>query len=117
MQVNARASANHFVFQNRFSFHELTDSACGGGSLLLWQTIAIVTCSAWACVWTFLIFKFTAMLTAIRVSDLSESVGLDLECHGEMCVPLTFPPRSIAASLHGIYLLRMASKMCQGRSP
>jgi ammonia channel protein AmtB len=52
--------------------------------LLLWQLVAVLACSAWASVWTFIIFKLTAKVTPIRASEACEEGGLDAEYHGEM---------------------------------
>jgi hypothetical protein len=65
----------------------LTLSAGGGGTLLLWQFVAVLVCCIWACFWTFAILKFTAKFTPIRASEACEAAGLDIECHGEMSAP------------------------------
>lgn len=82
-----------FCFSNDSSFQQGSSSARlvgliygGDGTLLLWQFIAIIASSAWACFWTMVIFKVTSKLTPIRASEHGELIGLDLDGHGEMAV-------------------------------
>lgn len=81
---------HQFILQtSRFRvwpFNCLILAACGDGTLLLWQFIAVVASSAWACFWTVVIFKVTSKLTPIRASEHGELIGLDLDGHGEMLV-------------------------------
>ena len=85
----------------------------GDGTLLLWQIIAVLTCSAWAGVFTFIIFKITAKFTPIRASDHGEMRGLDLDCHGEMYVHFIssnlFHPFSVLRCLRSMRLLPVVS--------
>jgi ammonia channel protein AmtB len=78
IQIAVARISHRFALPNVF--------ACGGGALLLWQFIAIVSSAAWAAAWTFVIFKVTSKFTPIRISERGEVIGLDLECHGEMLV-------------------------------
>ncbi len=70
--------------RSQHNIHKCDFFACGDGTLLLWQFIALLICGLWAGAWTYAIFKITSKFTAIRVSESGENIGLDLECHGEM---------------------------------
>lgn len=60
----------------------------GGGSLLLWQFVAMAACAAYSFVLSYGILKFVDKVIGLRVSEEKEKIGLDLTQHSESAYTL-----------------------------
>ncbi|MCX8032286.1 MAG: ammonium transporter [Thermoleophilia bacterium] len=60
----------------------------GGGSLLLWQFVAMAACAVYSFVLSYGILKLVDKVIGLRVSEEKEKIGLDLTQHSESAYTL-----------------------------
>jgi Amt family ammonium transporter len=55
----------------------------GDPTFLLKQVVAVTFSSVWAFVFTYAMLRIIDMFTTVKVSEMSEEIGLDESIHGE----------------------------------